>query len=280
MPGPRTQTQNPDKMRTNERKMTKRADAEDDAAAVHRDFGKTLLRKIRILLTDPDATDSSSDEENGFPVICRKKRVVQEISLIPLRLKSLSATRKQFKALNYRRAPSSASPGKSARVKGIRRRPWGKWAAEIRNPILGVRQWLGTYDTEEEAAQAYREAVRRFQAEKLRLLQSATSPPAISSASSSPTVTGTTFSHPSPSSVLEKLPESAGALPPRGFEDLQISELFAVHNLEVPTDMDFAGGDEDSCAFLVGNLGDQLNGLDDLPLWAPQFDGGDFSFLD
>ncbi|PKA63160.1 Ethylene-responsive transcription factor ERF073 [Apostasia shenzhenica] len=131
--------------------------------------------------------------------------------------------------------------GKERTVKGIRRRPCGKWAAEIRNPILGVCQWLGTYDTEEEAAQAYREAVRRFQAEKLRLLKSATSQPVISSASSSPTVTGTTFSHPSPSSVPEKLLESAGALPASGFEDLPISELFAVHNLEVLTDMDFAG---------------------------------------
>ncbi|CAK7332557.1 unnamed protein product [Dovyalis caffra] len=86
-----------------------------------------------------------------------------EVMIADLQKKSAPTT-----ATNKRSLKESGGNVGNMRYRGVRRRPWGRYAAEIRDPQSKERRWLGTFDTAEEAACAYDFAARAMRGLKAR----------------------------------------------------------------------------------------------------------------
>lgn len=108
-------------------------------------------KKIRVVYSDPDATDVSSDESETTDRKSRRK--VHEVVL------------QNGKVVNGDMEFGSISKQSATNFVGVRKRKWGKYCAEIRDPLQKKRVWLGTFNTAEEASEAYLLKKREIQDE-------------------------------------------------------------------------------------------------------------------
>ncbi|CAH9104688.1 unnamed protein product [Cuscuta epithymum] len=266
------------------------------------------MRKIRIVCEDPDATDSSDDEryEMKKPKLFIHERFVpidsfkgHEPDRSSSQDSSNGAKRKNLKKkrVSAAKAQNRHCSLNRSKLRGVRQRKWGSWAAEIRDPFRGKRVWLGTYGTAEEASRVYEKKRLEFEAKtKKSNVNQPGSVPVIDTPASDKDSVQSLVSHiSSPASSVHKMDSSTSApalekmdnsstLVEETGDVLSLSQI--AEGIDFGMDLDISLAVEDYVTFDDFGLSDFNNiplcgvdGDDQIPATLPDFDF-DFNFED